>query len=220
MTESLVTNMRNCWNCKEEVESLSACPKCYKMLPIPESENYFQFFGLKNQLNINLEELEKKFFEFCKECHPDFFVNCQDIEKNICMNRMSFINNAYQVLKDPISRAKYLLKLEIGGTAENQKKVPKEILFEVMELQEKIELLASEKDAEHIYILNEEINQKKVEFENKINDLDIELKNLFIKWDTLLDDKENQLRQTILEGINNNFVVRTYILNLILNFNR
>jgi molecular chaperone HscB len=185
------------------------------MLPIPESENYFQFFGLKNHLNIDLGELEKKFFEFCKECHPDFFANCQDTEKIVCMSRMSFVNNAYKVLRDPISRAKYLLQLERGETTEDQKKVPKELLFEVMELREKIELATSEKDVENINVLNEEINQMKNNFENKINDLNIELNNLFTKLDTLVDDKKNELRRTVLEDINNNLLVRTYLVNLI-----
>jgi molecular chaperone HscB len=220
VTEPLVSDVNNCWNCKEEVKSLTKCPNCYKMLPIPESENYFQFFGLKNQLNIDLEELERKFFEFCKECHPDFFTNCQDAEKDVCISRMSFINNAYKVLKDPISRAKYLLRLERGETTEDKKKVPRELLFEVMELQEKIELVKSEKDTENIRILNEEINQMKTEFENKINNLNIELSNLFTKWDTLVDDKKNNLRQTVLEDINNNLLVRTYLLNLISTLNR
>ena len=219
-TESLASDINTCWNCKEEVNTSTTCPNCYKMLPIPESENYFEFFGLKNRLNIDLEELERKFFKFSKECHPDFFINCPDAEKNVCMNRMTFINNAYKVLKDPITRAKYLLKIETGETTETHKKVPTELLFEVMELQEKIELVASEKDAENIRIFNEEIDQTKVKFENKINDLNIELNNLFTKWDVLADNKENELKQETLENINDNLLIRTYLINFISTFNR
>lgn len=215
MEKTLVSDVKSCWNCKEEVRSLGICPKCYKILPISESENYFEFFGLKNRLNIDLEELEKKFFSFCRECHPDFFANCQDIEKDICMNRMTFINNAYNVLKDPISRVKYLLQLELGEMTEERKRVPKEILFEAMEFKEKMEEVTSKKNAENTGIFNEEINRMKNELENKINNLDVELNNLFNKWDALLYNENNELRQTILEELNKNILVRTYLLNLI-----
>jgi hypothetical protein len=60
----------------------------------------------------------------------------------------------------------------------------------------------------------------KTEFENKINNLNIELSNLFTKWDTLVDDRKNELRRTVLEDINNNLLVRTYLLNLISTLSR
>lgn len=216
-----VISVNNCWNCKHEVSTLDKCPSCHKILPMVENVNYFSFLGFKKQLNLDLDELEHRFFELSKEYHPDYFSNGSEVEKEISMERASFLNSAYKVLKDPISRAKYLLKLEWGEVSEDKKRVPPEILMEVMELQEKIETITSESDNNRKDELNTEVEGIKIELENKMKGLNSELKNLFIKWDgslsgnTLTDEK-----QSILKEINKNLSIRAYLGTLISTINK
>jgi molecular chaperone HscB len=219
--QEAVVDIHNCWNCKHEVHTVDKCPSCHKILPMVENVDYFSYLGFKKQLNLNLDELEHRFFELSKEYHPDYFSNGSEVEKEISMERASFLNSAYKVLKDPISRAKYLLKLEWGEVSEDKKKVPPEILMEVMALQEKIEEITSEIDNNKKDELNTEIEEIRVELENKMKGLNSELKNLFIKWDGLLSgNTSTEVKQSILKEINKNLSIRAYLGTLISTINK
>ena len=213
--------VHNCWNCKHKVDLVDKCPSCHKILPMVEDVNYFSYLGLKKQLNLDLDELEHKFFELSKEYHPDYFSNGSEVEKEISIERASFLNTAYKVLKDPVLRAKYLLKLEWGEVSEDMKKVPPEILMEVMELQEKIEELNSEAAGAKKNELHVEMEEIKGELEQKMEGLNSELKNLFVKWDELLTVNSSiEVKQNILKEINKNLSIRAYLKTLISTINK
>ncbi|KAF8818924.1 Fe-S protein assembly co-chaperone HscB [Rickettsia endosymbiont of Cardiosporidium cionae] len=78
------------------------------------TKNYFQLFDLENLFDIDREKLNKKYKELQKQYHPDQIQKKpqQKIDTTITS---SYINNAYNILKDNYLRAKYLL--EISGYA-------------------------------------------------------------------------------------------------------
>src|SRR5205823_7350703 len=49
------------------------------------------------------------------------------------------VNEAYHTLKDPFARAEYLLALDGGPTAAQQKQIPQAFLVEMLELRERVE---------------------------------------------------------------------------------
>jgi len=186
-----------------------------------EEVDYFSFLGFKKQLNLDLDELEHRFYELSREYHPDYYSNSSEIEKEISLERASFLNSAYQILKDPIQRAKYLLQLEWGEVSEEKKKIPPEILMEVMELQEKLLECNSETDPEKKKKCEAEIEQIKLGLLKKMDDLNKELKNLFVKWDeNVLNNPSNESKQEILKELNKNLSIRAYLNTLLSTINK
>ena len=71
----------------------------------------FKTLNLNKKFTIDMKVLDKKYFEAQKKVHPDGFMAAnQDIRK-AAVNKAGEVNKAYSVLKDPIKRATFLLKL-------------------------------------------------------------------------------------------------------------
>ncbi len=114
-------------------------------------KNYFQIFSLPIAFEIDLEALEEKYLEFQKQFHPDKS-STADIEKSIA------VNEAFEILQNPISRASHILQLQ-GIDLENDSAAPKPDLVtlqEILELQEKI----AEIEISEIQNLRQELNKK------------------------------------------------------------
>jgi molecular chaperone HscB len=75
------------------------------------SQNYFELFGLPVTFDIDNQKFSESYRELQKVVHPDKFASATEQERRIAMQQASFINEARQRLKDPVSRASYLLTL-------------------------------------------------------------------------------------------------------------
>ena len=96
-------------------------------------KNHFETFLLPQIFSVDLDELEKKYLESQKQFHPDKS-SVSDIEKSIAANE------AYVILKNPISRASHILQLH-NIDLENDSAAPKAdlaTLQEILELQEQV----------------------------------------------------------------------------------
>jgi molecular chaperone HscB len=70
-------------------------------------------FGLPRKLRQDCHELEKRFYRISRVLHPDrFSAPDKKAWKHLSLERMSFINQAYQTLKDPMALRNYLLEQE------------------------------------------------------------------------------------------------------------
>ena len=76
------------------------------------NQNYFQLFKIEQSVTIDSISLEKKYFELQKEFHPDKYVNAGDHEKRLSLQITSYINEAYETLKNDYLKSVYLLKVE------------------------------------------------------------------------------------------------------------
>ncbi|HLC42866.1 MAG TPA: Fe-S protein assembly co-chaperone HscB, partial [Methylomirabilota bacterium] len=100
------------------------------------SSDYFSLFALPRKLEIDLEELERRFYDLSRRHHPDFFMSAAPDEQARALERSALINRAYRTLRDPISRMEYLIDIEGGGDAAIQPKAPMDLLEEILALQE------------------------------------------------------------------------------------
>src|SRR5258708_2911078 len=101
-----------CWNCDNEIDAEHFCPLCGKIQLSP-GEDYFSFFGYSNrQLDIDTADLERKFYSFSRQFHPDFFQQSSTLEKAASLVKSSLLNDAYRTLKDAVKRAEYIIQLE------------------------------------------------------------------------------------------------------------
>ncbi len=108
------------------------------------SSNYFDFFELPHHLNLDAADLGKRFYALSRRLHPDLFARRSERERQYSLDATAILNDAYRTLRDPISRAEYLLKergFDIGEQKSNQ--VPPELLEEVFELNMALEELRS-----------------------------------------------------------------------------
>lgn len=65
--------------------------------------NYYAVLGVQN--TATNEEIKKAYYRLAKQYHPDMFDT--DVEKNIANQKMTKINQAYNVLKNPKEKEKY-----------------------------------------------------------------------------------------------------------------
>ncbi len=111
--------------------------------------NHFELFGLPSQFKLDGSLLSSQFRELQKRFHPDNFATASERDRLMAVQKAAQINDAYQVLKNPISRAEYILAeqgTEIRG--EQQTMQDPMFLMEQMELREELENIAGSADPE------------------------------------------------------------------------
>ncbi len=128
------------------------CPQCERILTISRHGDYFIFFGLPRTLVIDPALLEARFRELSRKFHPDFYYNAEPSERLASLERSSYLNDAYRVLKSKVSRVEYVLGLEglaLGKTSgpEGGAKVPPSLLEEVFTLNEELDGIREAREA-------------------------------------------------------------------------
>ncbi|MEO7653837.1 MAG: Fe-S protein assembly co-chaperone HscB [Bryobacteraceae bacterium] len=97
--------------------------------------NYFDFFGLPHNLNIDAKDLEARFYSLSRKFHPDLFARRPAEERQYSLDATAILNDGYRVLKDPVLRAEYILTAHGFPIGEQKSSnVPPELLEEVFEL--------------------------------------------------------------------------------------
>ncbi len=136
------------------------------------SADYFEFFELPREAALDLKDLEKRFYALSRQLHPDLYARKSEAEKEYALEASAVLNDAYRTLKDPITRAFYLLKLEGFEIGEQgTKDVPPELLEEMFELN----MMLEEAD-------DSEIETARRRFEGMRAALDAELEQQFTVW--------------------------------------
>lgn len=74
------------------------------------TSDYFAVLGLERQFAIDPEILEKRYFEMQRQYHPDKFAHKPVEERIKALHQSTLLNSAYQSLKNPVSRAGYLMQ--------------------------------------------------------------------------------------------------------------
>jgi molecular chaperone HscB len=111
-------------------------------------QNHFELFGLPQQFTVDSAALDERYRELQREVHPDRFATAPDAERRASMQLATRVNEAYQTLRQPLARGRYLLSLHgVDAGTETNTAMPPEFLMEQMELREAIED-AADKPAE------------------------------------------------------------------------
>jgi molecular chaperone HscB len=112
------------------------------------SQNYFELFGLNPNFELDSENLHTQQRRLQATYHPDRYVNGSEREKRLSIQIASWVNQAYETLRDPVRRAKYLLELS-GITMEDDSETTSdtEFLMEQIDLREEIESCRGSEDS-------------------------------------------------------------------------
>ena len=102
-------------------------------------QSYFEIFSLAVSTELDLNQLNEKNREWQQLVHPDRFANGSEAEKRQAMQKTSLLNEAYNTLKDPVSRMQYMLSLKgLDISAETDTTMDGAFLMEQMEFREEI----------------------------------------------------------------------------------
>lgn len=77
------------------------------------SLDHFARLGLERGWKLDRDALEQHYLERSRRYHPDRFVGADSATRRAALEHSSAVNTAYRTLRDPVSRAEYLVKL--GG---------------------------------------------------------------------------------------------------------
>lgn len=101
--------------------------------------DFFSLFELPRAFRLDLGELDARYREVQAQVHPDRFAHAGEAERRLSMQWATRANEAYQTLKKPLERAKYLLHLAGHDVqAESNTAMPADFLIEQMEWREAV----------------------------------------------------------------------------------
>ena len=192
----------NCWHCGSTSTESLFCRYCNTLQrPTPD---YYRFMGLEPRLSLDAADLQKRFYSLSRLLHPDRFNRASPTEQKYSLEATAILNDAYRVLRDPVSRAEYILKdegFEIGE--QKSKDVPPELLEEVFELNMALEELRGGDEA-----MRPQLDQARSRFLGLRREVDDSLARLYTAYDSTRDRE----RLAEIRGLLNR---RRYIQNLV-----
>jgi molecular chaperone HscB len=130
------------------------------------TDSHFVLFGLNEQFALDADALDHAYRTVQAQVHPDRFAAAGEAQKRVAMQWATRANEAYQTLRDPLKRAKYLLHLRgIDVGAENNTAMEPAFLMQQMEWREAIEDASSAKNVDALDALLAELrDEEKVRF--------------------------------------------------------
>lgn len=207
-----------CWNCQSRLGSEFFCPQCVKVQPLSVWSDYFSLFGLSRKLGIDQADLQRRFYDWSRRIHPDFFQRATAEERGISLENSAVVNAAYRVLRDPVPRAEYLICLEEGSAKAIPPKAPVDLLEEMLEIQEVLEeAKASGLGTE----TRKRLEQERGRLEERRRAEEGRLEEVAGQWDALIDATgrvpQNQAgaRVALLERMKEILATRAYLTTVI-----
>jgi len=186
----------------------------------PQRPNYFELLQLPRKLRIETPVLEKKFLELSWKLHPDKFVNASAEEQELSLKGSSELNDAYRVLRDPVARVEYLLKIEgMRKEGEHKQQAPPELLEEVFALNESVdELREAKASGSDLASLKSRLELAEQNFQEKLGEVDVRLHEVAGQWDAAVDSEASDSDcKGIMVRLNELLNRRSYIRNLVTN---
>jgi molecular chaperone HscB len=164
------------------------------MQPAP-GQNYFELFAIPVSFEVEQETLSLRYRDLQRATHPDRFANASDQEKRLSVQQAALINEAFQTLKSPLPRARYLLELNGITLDDNDTSMDPAFLMEQMELRE---ALAEVRGKDEPF---NELNSLRDRIETKERELVESLQQLFNEADNLEQGKDLVRRMQFMQRL-------------------
>lgn len=143
MTHEAEVKRWHCWSCKTLIARKErACSACGLLQAPDPTLTHFERFSVPQRFAFELEALTKAFRQGQRATHPDRFVSATDRERRYALEHSTIMNDGYRLLKEPMSRAGYLLAL-LGLEVDDDRsiKLSSSFLITIMEVRESLEEL-------------------------------------------------------------------------------
>jgi molecular chaperone HscB len=188
------------------------------MTPLSPTDSYFEILDVPVSADDAL--LTRRFHELSRLYHPDRWATADISTQTAALEASALVNDAYRTLRDPFTRAEYLLRRERGTRPDDLKetaKPPQELFAEVLELQEllmEFQEAQSEDDSEVMDSLRPQLWEAKITFEQAYGEKAEALRDLFAQWDSGSD------REGVLNHIAEIIGTRGYLRRVLTNLQR
>jgi molecular chaperone HscB len=186
--------------------------------PLSATASYFELLGVP--IAADDTTLTRRFHDLSRIYHPDRWATADAMTQTSALDSAALVNDAYRTLKDPFTRAEYLLRRERGtrpdDTKDSAARPPQELFAQVLELQEALmEYQEARLDDDDVTMtrLRPTLEESKGEFEAAYTRLADKLRALFVRWDAGED------RETLLNGIAEVVGTRGYLRRVLTNLN-
>ena len=125
-------------------------------------KNYFELFGLPLRFDIDSADLSARYRDLQRHVHPDRYASGSDQQRRLALQMTAHINEAFQTLKDPLARGRYILGLHGVSTDEETDTVmDPAFLLEQMELRESMQAARTAQDRpQRLQALMRDIEQR------------------------------------------------------------
>ncbi|MDL2358422.1 MAG: Fe-S protein assembly co-chaperone HscB [Pseudomonadota bacterium] len=125
-------------------------------------QNHFDLFQLPARFSIDIGALDAAYRDVQGQVHPDRFVHATDAEKRVAMQWATRANEAYQTLKHPQKRARYLCELNgVDLQTESNTAMPMAFLMQQMEWREALGEARAAKDMAALESLDQQVKQER-----------------------------------------------------------
>ncbi|AGF47542.1 Fe-S protein assembly co-chaperone HscB [Candidatus Kinetoplastidibacterium crithidiae] len=129
---------------------------------LDDKNNYFSLFNLKVAFILDEDYLDKTWRDLSNLAHPDRYVGFSKVDQSASVRLMSFINEAYYNLRNPIKRARYICELN-GIDFDNADSFnDSNFLLEQMELRDLLTNIIEQRNIEALDIFIKELQNKKI----------------------------------------------------------
>ena len=224
-TEPRALTLQSCRHCGAGAPTeLHFCPQCDRILTLARHGDYFSFFGLPRKLTVDLADLEQRFRGLSRRFHPDYYYNASTTERLASLERASYLNDAYRVLRQPLDRIEYLLKLEgmAGSGHQDSSQLGQGVLDEVFTLNEELdEIRAARQAGLPAASLRERIEAARRPIDARAERQVRQTEELAARWDAQLESGAPVPERTAtLEALRALLQERSYIANLLASLRR
>ncbi len=156
-----------CPSCQKSCEAGAVCASCGALLPLEPGASHFQVLGLPERYDLGDDRLEARFKELHKLVHPDRHAQRAPDQRRLALQWTTALNDAHRVLKHPLARAVYLLRIrgiDLEKPGVQAARMPVEFLEEVMDQREALGLAKARGDLETVRQLAGQ-SRERAEFE-------------------------------------------------------
>ena len=103
------------------------------------AQDDFQLFDLPHRQALDRADIDARWRALQAQVHPDRFASAGSAAQQLALQWALRVNQAYQRLKDPITRAAYLCRLHGIDAATDRTLLPRSFLMQQMEWREALE---------------------------------------------------------------------------------
>lgn len=189
-----------------------------ELTPLSPTASYFEILDVP--VAADDAALTRRVHELSRLYHPDRWATADAATQAAALDSAALVNDAYRTLRDPFTRAEYLLRRERGvkpdDTRDSAAKPPQELFAQVLELQEALmeyQEARLDDDEATMARLRPALAEAKTEFEGAYAHLADRLRALFARWDAGED------RASVLDGIAEVVGTRGYLRRVLTNLN-
>lgn len=146
------------------------CAACVQLYPA-DGFDFFELFGLPRTYDLDPAQLRRAYLNLARSIHPDRIASASPDAARMSMRLSAQLNQAFEVLSDPVRRAEYLLELAGGRSATEDRSVPPHVLEESLELREALEEARAAGNETSLAALRAEIERRHAEHLSRIQEL-------------------------------------------------